>query len=90
MAKADELIRFLAEAETAAHLQHQGIVQIFESGRAGGLPYFTMEYVDGGSLADRLRRRPGSASRPRPPVVALRAGRGGRPRPRCRGRHTAT
>jgi WD40 repeat protein len=58
LASADELIRFLAEAETAAHLQHQGIVQIFESGRTNGLPYFTMEYVDGGSLADRLRRGP--------------------------------
>jgi eukaryotic-like serine/threonine-protein kinase len=66
LAKADELVRFLAEAETAAHLQHQGIVQIFESGRVGGLPYFTMEFVDGGSLADRLQRGP------LPPVEAAR------------------
>jgi WD40 repeat protein/tRNA A-37 threonylcarbamoyl transferase component Bud32 len=57
-AHAEDLIRFLSEAEAAAHLQHQGIVQIFESGRAGGLPYFTMEYVNGGSLADRLRKGP--------------------------------
>ena len=57
-AKAEDLVRFLAEAETAAHLQHQGIVQILESGRTAGLPYFTMEYVDGGSLADRLRSGP--------------------------------
>jgi WD40 repeat protein len=55
LAKPEDIVRFLAEAETAAHLQHQGIVQIFESGRVGGLPYFTMEYVNGGSLADRLR-----------------------------------
>lgn len=58
LARPDEVIRFLAEAETAAHLQHQGIVQIFESGRANGLPYFTMEFVDGGSLADRLGAGP--------------------------------
>ncbi|HJZ57526.1 MAG TPA: protein kinase, partial [Gemmataceae bacterium] len=47
-AKVDDLIRFLAEAETAARLQHQGIVPIYESGRHAGLPFFTMEYVSGG------------------------------------------
>src|SRR5262245_15444477 len=31
-APADDLVRFLAEAETAARLQHQGIAQIFDSG----------------------------------------------------------
>ena len=65
-AKTDDLLRFLAEAETAAHLRHHGIVQIFESGRAGGLPYFTLEFVDGGSLADRL------AGGPLPPADAAR------------------
>jgi tRNA A-37 threonylcarbamoyl transferase component Bud32/tetratricopeptide (TPR) repeat protein len=54
-ARSEDLIRFLAEAEIAARLQHQGIAQIFDSGRIDGLPFFTMEYVDGGSLADRLR-----------------------------------
>jgi serine/threonine-protein kinase len=65
-ARADELIRFLAEAETAARLRHQGIVQVYESGRHGGLPYFTMEFVDGGSLAHRL------AAGPLPPAEAAR------------------
>jgi WD40 repeat protein/tRNA A-37 threonylcarbamoyl transferase component Bud32 len=53
-----ELARFLAEAEAVAHLQHPNIVQIFESGRHDGLPYFTLEYVPGGSLADKVRRQP--------------------------------
>ena len=68
-ARTDELIRFLAEAETAAKLQHQGIAQIFGSGRTGGLPYFAMEYVDGGSLADKL------TAGPLPPADAARLGR---------------
>src|SRR5262245_61191628 len=53
-AKPDELVRFLAEAETAAKVRHQGIVQIYETGQHAGLPYYTMEFVDGGSLTERL------------------------------------
>src|SRR5262245_43028727 len=62
LAKAEDLIRFLAEAETAAHLQHQGLVQIFGSGRVGGLPFFAMDYFAAGSLADRLARAAGSSA----------------------------
>jgi WD40 repeat protein/tRNA A-37 threonylcarbamoyl transferase component Bud32 len=50
--------RFLAEAEAVAHLQHRNIVQIFESGTYQRLPYFTLEYVPGGSLADKVREAP--------------------------------
>jgi hypothetical protein len=57
-ASAEELARFLAEAEAVARLQHPHIVQIFETGRHGGLPYFTLEFVGGGSLADKLRAGP--------------------------------
>jgi WD40 repeat protein/predicted Ser/Thr protein kinase len=53
-ANADDVTRFLAEAEFAARLRHQGVVQIYESGRYDGLPYYTMEYVSGGTLAARL------------------------------------
>lgn len=49
-ATADDLARFQSEAESAARLQHPGIVQIFEIGAVGNRPYFTLEYVAGGSL----------------------------------------
>ena len=36
-------------------MQHPNIVQVFEIGQQDGLPYMVLEYVNGGSLADRLR-----------------------------------
>jgi YD repeat-containing protein len=54
----DELTRFLAEAETAAGLHHTNIIQIYEVGEFDGAPFFSMEYVESGSLADRLRSGP--------------------------------
>ncbi len=58
--------RFLAEAEAVAKLQHPNIVQIFHIDEHAGYPYFEMEYVGGGSLADRLD------GTPRPPREAAR------------------
>ena len=54
----DELTRFLAEAETAAGLHHTNIIQIYEVGEFDGAPFYSMEYVESGSLADRLRNGP--------------------------------
>jgi tetratricopeptide (TPR) repeat protein/tRNA A-37 threonylcarbamoyl transferase component Bud32 len=51
-------VRFLAEAESIARFHHPHIVQIFAYGDLDGRPYFEMEYVDGGSLADRLGGKP--------------------------------
>lgn len=49
--------RFLREAETAARLSHPNIVPIHGVGEVDELVYFVMAYVDGESLAARLRRR---------------------------------
>ncbi|HEY2908843.1 MAG TPA: serine/threonine-protein kinase, partial [Gemmataceae bacterium] len=53
-----ELLRFQAEAEAIARLQHRNIVQIFDVGQVGELPFLALELVDGGTLADRLRQLP--------------------------------
>jgi serine/threonine-protein kinase len=57
-ARPEDLDRFVAEAEAVAHLQHPNIVQIFETGEHGGLPFFALEYVEGGSLAQKLQGSP--------------------------------
>lgn len=49
--------RFTREAETAARLSHPHIVPIYNVGEGNGLVYFVMGYVDGESLAGRLKRR---------------------------------
>jgi WD40 repeat protein len=53
-----DLLRFLGEAEAVGALQHPHIVQLFDFGQHQGLPYFTLEFVSGGSLADKLQGTP--------------------------------
>jgi hypothetical protein len=49
--------RFTREAQTAARLSHPHIVPIHTVGEGKGLVYFVMGYVDGESVAGRIRRR---------------------------------
>lgn len=49
--------RFRREAQTVAQLTHPNIVQIFSVGvLPQGAPYIAMQFIDGGSLRDKLRQ----------------------------------
>ena len=70
--------RFAREAELVAGLRHPNVVQVYDVGDLDGRPYFTMEFVDGGSLAQQHRRHPAAGPRGR-------RARGDPGRRRCRG-----
>ncbi len=65
----EELSRFVLEAKAVAGLQHAHIVQVHDVGNLRGCPYFTMELVNGGSLAEKLDGAP----QPARPTAALLA-----------------
>jgi eukaryotic-like serine/threonine-protein kinase len=58
LASQEEVDRFYIEAEAAAKLEHPGIVPIFEIGEHEGQHFFSMGFVEGQSLADRLKEGP--------------------------------
>jgi serine/threonine-protein kinase len=53
-----ELERFRAEGEAVARLQHPHVVQVFEVGEQAGLPFYSLEFCEGGSLEKKLRGTP--------------------------------
>ncbi len=50
--------QFRQEARVMAQLDHPHIVPIHETGEEGGRVYIAMKYIEGGSLADRIRQGP--------------------------------
>jgi WD40 repeat protein/tRNA A-37 threonylcarbamoyl transferase component Bud32 len=52
------LARFRSEAQAVAALQHPNVVQVHEVGEHDGWPFFSLEYLDGGSLAQNLDGTP--------------------------------
>jgi serine/threonine protein kinase len=58
LADQEDVDRFHREAEAAARLQHPNIVAIFDVGAVDGQHYFTMEFIEGTSLAKRVSTSP--------------------------------
>ena len=56
-AEPEFVARFKREALAAARLSHPNVVHIYDAGEVDGRNYIAMEYIDGGTLKDRLDER---------------------------------
>lgn len=50
-------LRFEREAKIIAQLEHPSIVPVYDVGDENGQPYFVMRYMNGGSLAERIKKK---------------------------------
>jgi formylglycine-generating enzyme required for sulfatase activity/tRNA A-37 threonylcarbamoyl transferase component Bud32 len=50
-------LRFQIETEAVARLQHPHIVQLYEVGEVRSQPFFSLEFCDGGTLTDQLKKQ---------------------------------
>ncbi len=50
-------LRFQIETEAVARLQHPNIVQLYEVGDVRGQPFFSLEFCDGGTLTEQLKKQ---------------------------------
>ncbi len=57
-ARPEDLTRFEIEAKAVAAIEHSNFVRIFEIGEHDGLPYFSLEYLPGGTLAQKIGGKP--------------------------------
>jgi tetratricopeptide (TPR) repeat protein/tRNA A-37 threonylcarbamoyl transferase component Bud32 len=58
LASEEQVRRFYVEAEAAAHLDHPGIVPVYEVGQHRGQHFYSMGFVEGTSLSGRLAAGP--------------------------------
>lgn len=71
-ARYEELVRFRTEAQAIARLHHPNLVSIFEIGDHDGLPFYAMEFLEGGTLSRRINKKrmlPHAAARLMLPLV---------------------
>jgi serine/threonine-protein kinase len=54
----EQLARFRNEAQSLACLYHLNIAQFYERGDADGCPFFSMEFIEGGSLQEKIAGKP--------------------------------
>ena len=52
----DQLERFRREAKAVARLSHPHVVTVIDAGEDDGTPYIVLEYVEGETLKDRIKR----------------------------------
>lgn len=55
------ITRFMDEARAIARLKHPNIAQVYDSGEVDGQPFYAMELVEAGTLAQKLLRQPQEA-----------------------------
>lgn len=56
-ARPADIERFTVEAQSSARLHHPNIVQVYEVGQSGQSPYFTQEFVSGGTLSRKIAKQ---------------------------------
>ena len=49
------ITRFHREADSAANLNHRNIITIHDEGDIGGYPYMAMEYLEGGTVREKIK-----------------------------------